>query len=49
MKWRFKCPDGAGGRFVSGLDFDSEPDTIAALATFRLQASKRSRSESTEK
>lgn len=33
--WRFKCPDGQGGRFVSESIYPSRKDALAGLAAFR--------------
>lgn len=33
--WRFKCPDGQGGRFASESIYPSREDALAGLAAFR--------------
>jgi integrase/recombinase XerC len=33
-RWRFKCPDGQGGRFVSKAEYPDDTAARAALATF---------------
>lgn len=34
-RWRFKCPNGVGGRYTSPAEYDDEPSAVRGLARYR--------------